>query len=117
MVDHVAVRGSGRGGTDGGPGIVGGSDLPALGSVSGVSGLAVVQVLASSSRGDSGIGPVLIAVGLTVASALVLSWLIGRLPGSNENTGAGVFSRRRRRDPFEQPPDDADPPPRGPFDR
>jgi hypothetical protein len=76
--------------------------------------LAVVQLVAGASRGDSGIGPVVIAVGLTVASALVLSWIIGRLPGSNENTGAGVF-RRRRRDPFGQPPDD-EPPRRGPFD-
>jgi hypothetical protein len=81
-------------------------------------GLVGVQVLASSSRGDSGIGPVVIAVGLTVASALLLSWIIGRLPGSNENTGAGVFSRRRRRrDPFGQPPEDTDEPRRrGPFD-
>lgn len=78
--------------------------------------LAVVQVLARSSQGDSGIGPVLIAVGLTVASALALSWLIRRLPGSDENTGAGVFSRRRR-DPFDSPPDDEpEPPRRGPFD-
>ena len=80
---------------------------------------ASLQVLASSSRGDSGIGPVLIAVGLTVASALLLSWIIGKLPGSNENTGASVFSRRRRprKDPFGQPPEDpGDPRPRGPFD-
>lgn len=78
---------------------------------------ASVQVLASSTQGDSGIGPVVIAVGLTVASALILSWIIGRLPGSNENTGAGVFSRRRRRDPFGQPPEDpGDPRRRGPFD-
>ena len=63
----------------------------------------------------------LIAVGLTVASVLLLSWLIGRLPGSNENTGAGVFSRRRRRDPFDDPRNDPrndppEPPRRGPFD-
>jgi hypothetical protein len=76
----------------------------------------VVQMVASASSGSSGVGPVVIAVGLTVASALVLSWLIGRLPGSNENTGAGVFNRRRR-DPFSEPPDDRDEPrPRGPFD-
>jgi hypothetical protein len=82
-------------------------------------GVASLELLASSSRGDSGIGPVMIAVGLTVASALILSWVIGKLPGSNENTGAGVFSRRRRgrNDPFGQPPDDTDDPrPRGPFD-
>lgn len=83
-----------------------------------MSGLAVVQMVAGSSQGDSGIGPVVIVVGLTVVSALTLSWLIGRLPGSNENTGAGVFTRRRKRDPFESPPDDTtDPPPRSPFDR
>ena len=86
-----------------------------------MSGLAVVQLFASSSRGDSGIGPVVIAVGLAVGSALLLFWLIGRLPGSNENTGAGVFSRRRARDPFDEPPDDPrddppGPPRRGPFD-
>jgi hypothetical protein len=83
-----------------------------------VSSLTVVQVVAGASQGDSGIGPVFIAVGLTVASALLLSWLIGRLPGSNENTGAGVFRRRRPRDPFAQPPDDTDDAgPRSPFDR
>jgi hypothetical protein len=82
-------------------------------------GAASLQLLASSTRGDSGIGPVMIAVGLTVASALILSWVIGRLPGSNENTGAGVFSRRRprRNDPFGKPPEDSgDPRRRGPFD-
>jgi hypothetical protein len=82
-------------------------------------GLASVEMLASSSRGDSGIGPVVIAVGLTVASALLLSWIIGKLPGSNENTGAGVFSRRRsrRNDPFGQPPEDTgEQRRRGPFD-
>jgi hypothetical protein len=53
---------------------------------------------------------------LTIASVLLLSWLIGRLPGSDENTGAGVFSRRRR-DPFGEPPDDAPGRPRrDPFD-
>jgi hypothetical protein len=79
---------------------------------------ATLEVLASSTRGDSGIGPVVIAVGLTVTAALVLSWIIGRLPGSNENTGAGVFRRRRRNDdPFGKPPEDTgDPRPRGPFD-
>jgi hypothetical protein len=63
-------------------------------------------VVAASSQGSSGIGPVVIAVGLTIASVLVLSWLINRLPGSNENTGAGPFRRRRREDPFRRPPDD-----------
>ncbi len=69
-----------------------------------------------ASRGSSGIGPVVIVVGLTIASALVLTWLINRLPGSNENTGASPFSRWRRNDRFDRPPDDsADRPPRGPF--
>lgn len=77
-----------------------------------------IELLARSSQGDSGVGPVVIAVGLTVASALLLSWLFGKLPGSDENTGAGVFGRRRRRDPFGRPPEDPmDQPPRGPFDR
>ncbi len=71
-----------------------------------------------ASRGSSGLGPVVIVVGLTITSALVLSWLINRLPGSNENTGASPFSRRRRTDPFDQPPDDTmDHPPHGPFGR
>jgi hypothetical protein len=57
------------------------------------------------------------AVGLTLASVLVLSWLIGKLPGSNESTGATAFSRRQR-NPFDEPPDDTiDPPPGGTFDR
>ncbi len=64
-------------------------------------------VVAGSSQGSSGIGPVVIAVGLTIASVLVLSWLINRLPGSNENTGASPFRRRRRKDPFGRPPDDS----------
>jgi len=73
-------------------------------------------VVASASQGSSGIGPVVVVVGLTIASALVLSWIIRRLPGSNENTGASPF-RRRRKDPFGQPPDDpTDRPPRSPFD-
>jgi hypothetical protein len=79
--------------------------------------IAVAHLVATSSQGDSGIGPVVIAVGLTLASVLVLSWLIRRLPGSNENTGASPF-RRRRRDPFGAPPGDSiDPPSRSPFDR
>ncbi len=78
--------------------------------------LVVGTLEAGSSRGDSGLGPVVIVVVLTVASALVLTWVIGKLPGSNENTGAGLFSRRRR-DPFAQPPDDPfGPPRRGPDD-
>lgn len=78
----------------------------------------VGTVVAGASRGSSGVGPVVVVVGLTVASALLLSWVIGKLPGSNENTGAGPFRRRRRDDPFGAPPDDPmDQPPRGPFDR
>jgi hypothetical protein len=75
---------------------------------------AALGIVAEASRGDSGVGPVVMVVGLTIASALVLAWIIGKLPGSNENTGAGVF-RRRRRDPFATPPED-DPSWRGPFD-
>jgi hypothetical protein len=72
--------------------------------------------VASTSRGEFSVGPVVIVVGLAVSSALLLSWLFGRLPGSDENTGAGLFSRRRR-NPFERPPDDTpEPPRRGPFD-
>ncbi len=74
-------------------------------------------VIATASQGSSGIGPVVTVVGLTIASALVLSWIIHRLPGSNENTGASPFRRRQRKDPFGQPPDDPmDRPPRSPFD-
>jgi hypothetical protein len=70
--------------------------------------LQIIGVLgAGSSSGGSGVGPVVIAVGLTIASALVLSWLISRLPGSNENTGASPFRRRGRNDPFRRPPDDS----------
>lgn len=73
--------------------------------------------LEGGSRGSSGIGPVVIAVGLTIGSVLVLSWLIGKLPGSNENTGAGPFSGWRRKNPFDRPPEDpTDRRPRGPFD-
>jgi hypothetical protein len=73
-----------------------------------MSGLEIIAVAdAGSSSGSSGVGPVVIAVGLTIASALVLSWLINRLPGSNENTGASPFRRRRRDDPFGRPPDDS----------
>ena len=73
-------------------------------------------VVASASQGSSGIGPVVAVVGLTIASALVLSWIVHRLPGSNENTGASPF-KRRRKDPFGQPPEDPmDRPPRSPFD-
>ena len=70
-----------------------------------------------ASRGSSGIGPVFLVVGLTIVSALVLSWVIHRLPGSNENTGASPFRRRQRSNRFDRPPDDPmDRPPNSPFD-
>ncbi len=76
----------------------------------------VIASVDGASRGSSGIGPVFIAVGLTITSALVLAWLINRLPGSNENTGASPFARWRRSDPFDRPPEDTNNrPPRGPF--
>jgi hypothetical protein len=78
----------------------------------------VGAVVAAASQGSSGIGPVVTVVGLTIGSALVLTWIFQRLPGSNENTGASPFRRRRHKDPFGQPPDDPmDQPPRGSFDR
>lgn len=80
-----------------------------------MSGIVIASV-EGASRGSSGIGPVVIVVGLTVASALVLTWLINRLPGSNTDTGASPFTRWRRNDPFDRPPEDpADRSPRGPF--
>ncbi len=84
------------------------------------SNFAAAVVVASASRGSSGIGPVVIVVGLTIASALVLTWIVGKLPGSNENTGASPFGRWRRtpRDPFGRPPHDpTDDAPESPFDR
>jgi hypothetical protein len=102
-------------------GVRGRRPASSIGNVGGVAALAPVliavdPVVAQTSNGGFSIGPVVIAVGLTVASALLLSWVIGRLPGSTENTGAGVF-RRRRRDPFGEPPDDRpEPRQRGPFD-
>lgn len=78
----------------------------------------VIASAEGASRGSSGIGPVVIAVGLVIASALVLTWLVNRLPGSNENTGASPFARWRRSNSFDRPPQDPmDQPPRGPFDR
>ena len=71
----------------------------------------------SASRGSFSIGPVVMVIGLTIASALVLAWLVNRLPGSNENTGASPFTRRGRRSPFGRSPDDSSGvAPRGPFD-
>ncbi len=78
----------------------------------------VLESVERTSRGSSGIGPVVMVVGLTIASALVLSWVIHRLPGSNENTGASPFSGWRRRNPFDRTPEDpTDRSPRTPFDR
>jgi hypothetical protein len=69
------------------------------------------------SRGSSGLGPVVIVVVLTIVSALVLTFIVSRLPGSNENTGASPFGRWRRTDSFDRPPKKSkDQPPRGPFD-
>jgi hypothetical protein len=102
-------------------GVRGRRPAASIGNVRGVAALAPVQiavdpVVAQASDGGFSIGPVVIAVGLTVASVLLLSWVIGRLPGSDENTGDGVF-RRRRRDPFGRPPDDRpERHQRGPFD-
>lgn len=77
----------------------------------------VLASVENASRGSSGIGPVVIVVGLTIASALVLTWLVNRLPGSNENTGASPFGRWRRSNSFDRPPEDPmDRPPRSPFD-
>jgi len=78
----------------------------------------VGAVIATTSQGSSGIGPVVTVVGLTIGSALVLTFVVSKLPGSNENTGASPFKRRQRKDPFGQPPDDPmDRPPTSPFDR
>lgn len=78
----------------------------------------LIASVEGASRGSSGIGPVVTAVGLTIGSVLVLSWLIGKLPGSNENTGASPFAGwRRRKNPFDRPPESpTDRPSRGPFD-
>jgi len=78
----------------------------------------VIASVESGSRGSSGLGPVVIVVGLTIGGALVLTWLFNRLPGSNENTGASPFGRWRRSNSFDRPPEKPkDQPPRGPFDR
>ena len=77
----------------------------------------VIASVESGSRGSSGLGPVVIVVGLTIGGALVLTWLFNRLPGSNENTGASPFGRWRRSNSFDRPPEKPkDHPPRGPFD-
>jgi len=76
----------------------------------------VIASVEGGSRGSSGLGPVVIVVGLTIGGALVLTWLFNRLPGSNENTGASPFGRWRRSNSFDRPPDEPkDQPPRGPF--
>jgi len=77
----------------------------------------VIASVEGGSRGSSGLGPVVIVVGLTIGGALVLTWLFNRLPGSNENTGASPFGRWRRSNSFDRPPEKPkDQPPRGPFD-
>ena len=71
--------------------------------------------VSSSSGGSSGVGLVVLVVALTIGSALVLAWLIGRLP--EKRPGTPLFTRRSKRDPFAHPPDGPmDPPPKGPFD-
>ena len=77
----------------------------------------VIAGVESGSRGSSGPGPVVIVVALTIVSALVLTFVVNRLPGSNENTGASPFGRWRRTNSFDRPPEKPkDQPPRGPFD-
>jgi len=77
----------------------------------------VIAGVESGSRGSSGLGPVVIVVGLTIVSVLVLTFVVNRLPGSNENTGASPFGRWRRTNSFDRPPEKPkDQPPRGPFD-
>lgn len=82
-----------------------------------MSGLQLASLLASpSSNGSSGVGLVVTVVILTVGAALVMSWLIGRLPEKNDDKWM-PFSRRRRNDPFNRPPSGpSNPPPSGPFD-
>ena len=75
----------------------------------------------STSQGDSGIGPVVIVVGLTIASALVLTWIVNRLPDWGKGSRLDPANWRRRADPGTGIPDDRDGrddrPPSGPFER
>lgn len=65
-----------------------------------------------TSRGDSGIGPVIIVVALTVGAALVLTWIVKRLPdwGAGSRWDPLTWGRRSsprrgvREDPDERPP-------------
>ena len=83
--------------------------------------LAVVLSSAEAGlRGSSGVGPVVIVVGLTVASALVLTWIVNRLPdwGAGSRWDPLRWGRRRRTNPFGAPPENPDDrPPSGPFER
>ncbi len=75
-----------------------------------------LAVVGSSSNGGSGVGLVVTVVVLTIGAALVLSWLIGRLPEKTDGVSL-PFTRRRRKNPFDHPPGGpANPPPKGPFD-
>lgn len=82
---------------------------------------ALIASAPTTSQGDSGIGPVIIVVGLTIASALVLTAIVKRLPdwGAGSRWDPLRWGRRRRTNPFGAPPDDADRrddrPPSGPF--
>ena len=61
--------------------------------------LAVVLSSAEAgSQGSSGVGPVVIVVGLTIASALVLTWIVNRLPdwGAGSRWAPLRWGRRRR---------------------
>ena len=81
-----------------------------------MSGLQLAGLAVSdSSGGSSGVGLVVLVVALTIGSAIVLSWLIGKLP--EKRPGTPLFPRRSKKDPFSRPPDGPmDQPPRGPFD-
>ena len=72
----------------------------------------------STSQGDSGIGPVFIVVGLTIASALVLTWIVNRLPDWGKGSRLDPVNWRRRPNPRSGIPDDPENrPPSGPFER
>ena len=61
-------------------------------------------------------GLVVTVVILTIGAALVMSWLIGRLPEKTDDKWM-PYARRRRSNPFNRPPSGpSNPPPRGPFD-
>lgn len=70
----------------------------------------------SSSQGDSGIGPVIIVVAITIGAALVLTWIVNRLPDWGAGSRFDPLRWRRRGTPQTGLPDDPDDrPPSGPF--